>query len=82
MKKLFLTGVVALSLATGTVVAVEHNWEMSIVLKEPGKEPMLYRDMMLTREDCSQILSDARKQMAESRLPPVTITPHTGGPPL
>ena len=83
MKKLFLAGVAALSLATGTVAAVEQNWEMAIVLKEPGKEPMLYRDMMLTRGDCSQILSDARRQMAESRLPTVTITPpHTSDPPV
>jgi hypothetical protein len=77
-----ITGIAALFLATGTVAAVEQNWEMSIVLKEPGKEPMLYRDMMMTRENCSQILSDARSQMAESRLPPVTITPPTGGPPV
>jgi hypothetical protein len=69
MKKLLLAGVAALFWATGTVAAVEQNWEMAIVLKEPGKEPMLYRGLMLTREDCSQILSDARRQMAESRLP-------------
>jgi hypothetical protein len=54
-------------LATGTVVAVERNWEMSIVLKEPGKEPMLYRDMMLTREDCSQILSESKWRNRDCR---------------
>jgi hypothetical protein len=82
MKKLLLTGIAALFLATGTASAVEQNWEMAIVLKEPDKEPMLYRDMMLTREDCSQILSDARRQTAESRLPTVTITRHTNDPPV
>jgi hypothetical protein len=68
-RRTLLVSIATLLLATGTVAAVEQNWEMAIVLKEPGKEPMLYRDMMLTREDCSQILSDARRQMAESRLP-------------
>jgi hypothetical protein len=83
MKKVLLAGIAALFWATGTVAAVEQNWEMAIVLKEPGKEPMLYRGMMLTREHCSQILSDARRQMAESRLPTVTITPpHASDPPV
>jgi hypothetical protein len=82
MKKLLLAGIAVLFLATGIVAAVEQNWEMAIVLKEPGKEPMLYRDMMLTREDCSQILSDARRAIAESRSPTVTITPHTSDPPV
>jgi hypothetical protein len=50
MKRLLLIGVAALFWARGTVA-----WEMAIVLEEPGKEPMLYRGMMLTREDCSQI---------------------------
>jgi hypothetical protein len=82
MKKVLLAGIAVLFLATGTASAVEQNWEMAIVLKEPGKEPMFYRHMMLTREDCSQILSDARRQMAESRLPTVTITRHTNNPPV
>jgi len=35
MKKVLLAGIAVLFLATGTVAAVEQNWEMAIVLKEP-----------------------------------------------